>query len=131
MVLKHLKIILKIKINILYYYFFGQGGFSCMLGDRIAILRKAKGISQVELANIIGVSKQSISNWENNNIMPSVEMVITMADYFGCSSDYLLELNEDKMLIETTFLTASQAAHIKNIVDDYISLNRKIQKLKK
>ncbi len=102
-----------------------------MLGDRIAILRKAKGISQVELANVIGVSKQSISNWENNNIMPSVEMVITMADYFGCSSDYLLELNENKMLIETTFLTASQAAHIKNIVDDYISLNRKIQKLKK
>ena len=98
-----------------------------MFGERISILRKAKGISQVQLANKIGVSKQSVSNWENNNIMPSVDMVITLADFFGCTSDYLLELNENKMVIETTNLTASQGAHIKNIVDDFVSLNQKLK----
>ncbi len=98
-----------------------------MFGERISILRKAKGISQVQLANRIGVSKQSVSNWENNNIMPSVDMVITLAVFFGCTSDYLLELNENKMVIETTNLTASQAAHIKNIVDDFVSLNQRLK----
>ena len=39
-----------------------------MLNERIKELRTASGISQVELAEKLGVSKQSVSNWENDNI---------------------------------------------------------------
>ena len=41
-----------------------------MLGDRIREIRLAKKISQVELAKLLGVTKQSVSNWENENIQP-------------------------------------------------------------
>ena len=41
-----------------------------MLNERIRELRNAAGISQVELAEKLGVSKQSVSNWENDNIQP-------------------------------------------------------------
>ncbi|MDY5886413.1 MAG: helix-turn-helix transcriptional regulator, partial [Treponema sp.] len=41
-----------------------------MLSEQIKNLRTAKGINQVELAKCLGVTKQSVSNWENENIMP-------------------------------------------------------------
>lgn len=46
-----------------------------MLGEQIKSLRIAHNISQVSLANQLGVTKQSVSNWENNNILPSIEML--------------------------------------------------------
>ena len=95
-----------------------------MLGEQIKTLRTAKQISQVELANRIGVSKQSVSNWENNNILPSVEIIKKISEYFGCTADYLLELNTDKLIIETTNLTERQAIHLLNIVRDFEELNR-------
>ena len=53
-----------------------------MLSDKIKNLRKALSISQVKLANDLGVTKQCISNWEKDNIVPSVEMLIKIAKYF-------------------------------------------------
>ncbi len=97
-----------------------------MLGDQIKILRKAKQVSQVELANQIGVTKQSVSNWENDNIMPSVDIIKKLSNYFGCTSDYLLELDKTRIIIETTHLTPVQASHIIQIVRDYEQLNAKI-----
>lgn len=53
-----------------------------MLGQNIRMLRQARGLSQVDLGKRLNVSKQSISNWENDNIMPSVETLVQMADFF-------------------------------------------------
>ena len=53
-----------------------------MLGDRIKTLRTARNLSQVELARKLNVSKQSVSNWENNNILPSVDIVKKLALFF-------------------------------------------------
>ena len=50
-----------------------------MLNQRIRLLRQARNISQVDLAKRLGVTKQSISNWENDNIQPSIE--ITSKDW--------------------------------------------------
>lgn len=58
-----------------------------MLGDRIKTLRTARNLSQVELARKLNVSKQSVSNWENNNILPSVDIVKKLALFFSCSTD--------------------------------------------
>ena len=61
-----------------------------MLNERIKQLREAKNLTQVQLAAKLSVSKQCVSNWENNYIQPSVEMVVAIADFFGVSVDYLL-----------------------------------------
>ena len=97
-----------------------------MLGNQIKTLRNAKQISQVELAKEICVTKQSVSNWENDNIMPSVDIIKKLSDYFGCTSDYLLELDKQRTIIETTNLTPVQASHIIQIVRDYEQLNAKL-----
>lgn len=61
-----------------------------MLSQRIRELRLALNISQVKLAEILGVTKQSVSNWENDNIQPSIEILVKLAEVFGVSTDYLL-----------------------------------------
>ena len=61
-----------------------------MFAYRIKYLRQTRELTQVQLADKLGVSKQSISNWENDNIMPSVDMLEKIADFFSVSTDYLL-----------------------------------------
>ncbi len=51
---------------------------------------QAKELNQVQLAKQLGVKKQSISHWENGNIMPSIDMLIGIADFFHAGTDYLL-----------------------------------------
>lgn len=65
-----------------------------MLSTRIKELRVARNLSQVQMAKLLGVTKQSISNWENNNIQPSVDMLVSIARLFSVSTDYLLCLDD-------------------------------------
>ena len=66
-----------------------------MLSQRIRELRVAQGYSQVTLAKRLGVSKQAVSNWENDNIQPSIEMLLRLAQLFSVSTDYLLGLTDE------------------------------------
>lgn len=61
------------------------------IADRIQHLRKVKGISQEELANKIGVSRQAVSKWESEQSSPDIEKIIIMSDYFKVTTDYLLK----------------------------------------
>ncbi len=88
-----------------------------MLGDVIKRLRTSHNFSQVRLAEELNVSKQTVSNWENNNILPSVEMLIKIAQFFSVSTDYLLEL-DDRKYIEVTGLSDTHLAHIQQIIKD-------------
>ncbi len=88
-----------------------------MLDQRIRQLRSERGINQKELGDAVGVSKQSVSNWENGNIMPSVDLLIRLADVFGVSTDYLLGRTE-KRTINVEGLTDLQIAHLQLIADD-------------
>ena len=54
-----------------------------MLGDRILELRSMRSWSQVTLAKRLGVTKQAVSNWENGNIQPSIEMLLRLANSLG------------------------------------------------
>lgn len=95
-----------------------------MLGDQIKKLRLASGMSQIELARKLNVSKQSISNWENNNIMPSIDMLKRICAFFSCSADFMLEMNDGTHLfIETTNLTLEQKMHVQQLVRDFENLN--------
>lgn len=61
------------------------------LSDRIYELRKKKGISQEELADKIGVSRQAISKWESEQSTPDMDKIIFMSEFFDVSTDYLLK----------------------------------------
>lgn len=88
-----------------------------MLHEKIRRLRTAHGITQVELAHRLGVSKQSVSNWESNNIQPSIELLEKIADLFGVTTDYLLG-REDLQVLDVSGLTAQQVAHLQMLVED-------------
>ena len=89
-----------------------------MLGNQIRNLRESQGITQESLANELGVSKQAVSNWENDNSPPSVELLRKIALYFHCSTDYLLEIN-DSQIIDVSNLRPNQIAHLQMLVDDF------------
>lgn len=59
------------------------------IGKNIALLRKAKGLTQAELGDLLGVSNQAVSKWESEMSMPDVMLLPTLADTFHCSIDDL------------------------------------------
>lgn len=58
-------------------------------GTRLAGLRKQAGLSQEEFAELLEVSRQSISKWENDRAYPEMTRLIFMSDYFNVSLDEL------------------------------------------
>ena len=91
-----------------------------MLGEQIKKLRMNKGMSQVQLADKLNVTKQSVSNWGSEYIMPSVDMLIKIANFFNVSTDYLLGLSE-KHTLNTDGLSDLQITHIQTIIDDILN----------
>ena len=61
------------------------------IGDRIAYLRKVKGISQTDLANHIKASREAIGKYERNEAMPSVDTAKKIADVFEVTLDFLID----------------------------------------
>ena len=68
-----------------------------ILADKIVSLRKKAGWSQEELAEKLGVTRQSVSKWEGAQSVPDMDKVVTMSRLFGVTTDYLLkdELEEE------------------------------------
>ena len=61
------------------------------LGEKLARLRKARGMSQEQLAAALGVSRQAVSKWELGEAVPDVSRVVAMSELFGVTTDYLLK----------------------------------------
>ena len=70
------------------------------IGSRIAGARKVKGMTQEELANILGVSSQAVSKWENDASCPDISLLPRLAKELGLTTDELLtgKSNEVKMV---------------------------------
>ncbi len=62
-----------------------------ILADKIINERKKNGWSQEELANMLSVSRQSISKWEGAQAVPDLQKILKMAEVFNVSTDYLLK----------------------------------------
>lgn len=63
-------------------------------GNRIKGMREQRGIKQGQFADSMGISRQSMSNYESGKHSPDIDVIVRMADYFQCSTDYLLGLTE-------------------------------------
>lgn len=61
---------------------------------RLKELRKENGLTLVQLEKAIGISKSSISEWENGQSVPNALAIITLAKFFEVTSDYLLGLSD-------------------------------------
>lgn len=66
-----------------------------VIGEKIKELRKENGITQEELAKNIDVSTSMVGMYETNARKPSYEVLIKIAKYFGVSTDYLLNTEEN------------------------------------
>ncbi|MCM1165807.1 MAG: helix-turn-helix domain-containing protein [Lachnospiraceae bacterium] len=73
------------------------------IGNRLKTARNERGLTQEQVAEELGVSRQSVSNWENNRSYPDVVSVIKMSDLYSVSLDELLkgDLNMIRHLKET------------------------------
>lgn len=60
------------------------------LGEKLAKLRREQNLTQEQLAELLGVSRQAISKWESNAAYPETEKLIRLAKLYNCSLDYLL-----------------------------------------
>jgi len=77
------------------------------IADRIQHLRKTRGISQEELADKIGVSRQSVSKWESEQSSPDIDKIIILSDFFEVTTDYILKGIETKKQASEVGLNAN------------------------
>jgi len=64
--------------------------------NRVRELRSAQGWTQEQLAQAVGVSRQSINSIERNRYVPSLELALTFARIFSCSTDQIFKLENEK-----------------------------------
>ncbi len=77
-------------------------------------LRKAKKISQQQLADVIGVSQQSINKYENHNVEPDIRTLIALAEYFDTSVDFIVGKGETEREACASFELSPDEAFIIN-----------------
>ena len=94
------------------------------MGQKIKELRSQRNISQIALANQLGVSKSVISSYENEIHYPPYDVLIKMARLFGVSTDYLLGASGNRA-INVDGLTDKQIEAITLIVEELKATNKK------
>ena len=65
------------------------------IGERLLKLRKERNLSQEELANVLDVSRQTISKWETDQTTPDFDKIVPLCEYYGITSDELLSGKKD------------------------------------
>ncbi len=65
-------------------------------GEKLAMLRRQKNLTQEQLAELLNVSRQSVSRWEMNQAFPETEKLILLSRIFSCSVDFLLNTSPEK-----------------------------------
>ncbi len=86
-------------------------------GDKLYELRKKNGYSQEELADKLGVSRQSVSKWESNSTYPETDKIIQIANLFDCSMDDLI--NDKVVDVESSLRKNKNTT--KNIWDSFLT----------
>lgn len=87
-------------------------------------LRLANKLSQQQLADVIGVSQQSVNKYENHSVEPDIETMIKIADCFSVSVDYLIGRTDVKNIPEN-FTKYYLSDEEKSILDGYRNASRK------
>ena len=92
------------------------------LGERLQEQRNLKNLSQKEVADAINVSASVVSNYENGERTPSLEILVALARLFQCSTDYLLgfeKIESDKKL-DISMLTDEQVKLLQHFLYGFL-----------
>ena len=76
------------------------------LAERLKELRRAKGITQREMARHFRLSDVGYGAWERGDTEPSIDNVIRLCQFFGCTSDSLIGLDQPKAIIDASEVKA-------------------------
>lgn len=90
------------------------------LGKRIFDIRKSNGLTQEEFANMFSVTRQAVSNWENDKAYPDLHTLVGISDKFNITLDVLVK--EDKRMIESIDkerLTGKEIERERTIIDSF------------
>lgn len=88
--------------------------------EKLMTLRRREGLSQEQLADRLGVTRQSVSKWESGTAMPELVKLIALSGLFGVSVDYLVKnwMEEPETASADSQFSAQQAARLEQKVDD-------------
>ena len=90
------------------------------IGERLLNLRKERNLSQEELANVLDVSRQTISKWETNQSMPDFDKIVPLCNYFNITTDELLTGKENIVEANSINVKSNFARNIAIAVALYI-----------
>ena len=77
--------------------------------EKLITLRKGRDLTQEQLAEQLNVSRQSVSKWENGQVIPEVEKIVELSKVFHVTLDYLLKPSEiDELSVKTDMLEQQQ-----------------------
>lgn len=93
--------------------------------DNLRQIREKKGFTQTKLSVDIEVSQELISHYETGKSKPNIETLIKLAEYFNCSTDYLLERTNNPSTVKDL---NTKDIEINNIIDKYNSLSTENKK---
>ncbi|MBP5216666.1 MAG: helix-turn-helix domain-containing protein [Bacilli bacterium] len=94
---------------------------SHIVGTNLSNLRKEKGLTQLELANVLHYSDKSISKWELGYAIPSVDILKEFADYYGVTIDFLITEQQPESIQEV--VTQAEAQKDPQVVNKAIVLS--------
>ncbi len=103
-----------------------------ILADKIINERKKNGWSQEELAEMLDVSRQSVSKWEGAQSVPDLQKILKMAEIFGVSTDYLLkdEIEPENIIEHYEGNGSSSVENVRKVsmeeASEFISLKKEI-----
>ena len=97
------------------------------IGERILELRKQKNISQVQLAQALGISRQAVSKWENDLAAPDMMNLIHLADLLVTDTEYLATGVHAKQKAQPSIVTVVQ--RVDNVVEKVVEKPVEVEKI--
>ena len=101
------------------------------IGERISDLRKQKNYSQMQLAKSLGVSRQAVSKWENDQASPDTLNLIKLADILDTDSEYIATGNHSKIESPPRIVTVVQNVDnvVEKVVERAVEVERIVEKV--
>ena len=95
-----------------------------MIGERLAEIRKDRGVTQKELAKLLSVSPTTVSGYENDFITPTDDTKVRIAKHFDVSLDYLLGAHDEEVALDRAYtvnLPKEFPLKVREDVVDYVN----------
>lgn len=97
------------------------------LGERYRDLRKDRKLTQDDLAQYLGLTRSAINTWEQGLSIPSVNMIISLSQFYGVTTDYLLGL-DNADLVDITNLSSEDRVMVHDLVKRLSIPTKKMKK---